>query len=1522
MANDDLIGFASEMHFSADEFPESRAFFEKIKEYNDSQKVVKGKVTEILATISDFRNPAKSDVDSAIKSINKLQEQFSAVSSLAEEFGNVPKSADTSVKDMIRAVGEECKNGLKKQIACCKETLVRFINVKAMLEEYAVALSPFQDSAQNLLSQLQDSNEDTIKKSIGAAENNRLFLKLMDTDPDEHSDQDLDAIQNVFGQKVMRGLVRGKYADGPISSDATPEKEEQAPVVEEVKVEEETVAEPEVVEPAEAAEPVIEETAVEESEVAEPEVVEPAEAAEPVIEETVVESNEEVKVEEVKVEEETAAEEPAKVEAVKEESEEEPLEYDAPTARQLYELKNRKPTDKELVYVINKLITSGSKENTVLQATLLAKAASFEKGYSESQMLSAQLQLATHIFFDKNPDYSSLHITEAFPDNEQCSKQLLIATYIMALLTPPAQYDYALESGAEELLDIFDSFGPELSEFKTIISMLRDHLKDKHCGITQPALLALNSEEQKQVEFKNMKAEASGTLQKIRTAIPIKQLPEMYGKCFTNKDSLFYETMNLICNGMSDSESLNKMESFLNDYLDENSNIDKDKVSQVIDDTWREISGKKVTIKYNERNRVENHFYQRLNLIKKWVDHHKVDVNTKLIQLRAKLLDAISKLENDNRWQENNENRVLAYALCYLKNYLKADQKALSNINVYGELLQTGVISLDENDVPWIDERFATVKFYEPWRNILKHITSPKKDLDTVVKEISDKSFELFDNICLLEKIHKMKGEDFDVSLYEEAEKTYVHKTQKDFNASIVYAYTYGQINETAKESIESVKANFESSFKELGDYACLKSFLNALERQKDEIIRDQKKKIRLQLDQKFAKLDSILQSDVNMDEQTKDKLKKCLEIAQNSFENDGNFAVAEEYMNRFERRDLDFNDISGEDTYFEKFTEPGEFNDFYEICAKNDTKPLKNFSNDFIRNRLPEDIREIRRNDFENITKHWPSYGTAYDVSYVINGLGFDATKNEAKNKNQFSFKIKATPKNQRAYAHPIAEFGTNLHLMNVLCLTGKKMPVKKLVETINEDKDISKYTVVLYDGVLSLNDRRELAEHCHKENQLPFLLIDRVLILYLCTLDRSERIKALLQCTLPYTVYKPFTNGSGATTDEMFFGREKELTEILDLDGACFVYGGRQLGKTALLQRSCSRFTDEKRKAVAVYVNIQDCKTEDALVEKVSAEICERLTNSNATVKAIQEAKTLKDLANGISALFKKGAVMEMLLLLDEADGYLEHISSDEYLPIVALIELRRNTNNKFKFVFAGLHNVCRATNAKLKNGVFGQIGNPLCVKPLLPTDALHLILEPLRYLGFQVERYPYLETILANTNYYPGMIQYFGKILVQELLISNYRQYYKADSNPPFKLEDHALYTAIADQALIEKIKEMFRLSLVLDNKYYMLARLVTLLFHESQEKKTNRIGFSVDEIKHEAEEWEIFCLSKCEQTDYENLLSEMVDMGILDVVDKEYRMRRSVFIDYIGPNKNELFDELINTNDAEMKKAGVK
>ena len=132
------------------------------------------------------------------------------------------------------------------------------------------------------------------------------------------------------------------------------------------------------------------------------------------------------------------------------------------------------------------------------------------------------------------------------------------------------------------------------------------------------------------------------------------------------------------------------------------------------------------------------------------------------------------------------------------------------------------------------------------------------------------------------------------------------------------------------------------------------------------------------------------------------------------------------------------------------------------------------------------------------------------------------------------------------------------------------------------------------------------------------------------------------------------------------------------------------------------------------------------------------------------LNRCATIRDFCSQIRRLLDNDRIAILRLLLDETDDFLDSISASSYNEILPLIELQRGSNRRFKFVLAGLHNVCRAKNATRNNGLFGQLGEPLCVKPLTAADAQRLLVRPLRYLGFRVSNESHVDTILTNTNY----------------------------------------------------------------------------------------------------------------------------------------------------------------------------
>ena len=166
---------------------------------------------------------------------------------------------------------------------------------------------------------------------------------------------------------------------------------------------------------------------------------------------------------------------------------------------------------------------------------------------------------------------------------------------------------------------------------------------------------------------------------------------------------------------------------------------------------------------------------------------------------------------------------------------------------------------------------------------------------------------------------------------------------------------------------------------------------------------------------------------------------------------------------------------------------------------------------------------------------------------------------------------------------------------------------------------------------------------------------------------------------------------------------------------------------------------------------------------------------------------------------------------------------------------------------------------------------------------------------------------------------MLQFFGYILV-EALTTKYRSYYRAkNGNPPFTLKDEQLGALMNDADLNRSIKDKFRLSLELDQRYFMLARCIAILYilMEGEKSIEKRLGFSVDEILNFAtsdiSDIGILCLKKCKRADYVNLLDEMVEMGILSQPAHEvYRFRRNSFKDIIGRDLDSLLDEIDRNN----------
>lgn len=1194
--------------------------------------------------------------------------------------------------------------------------------------------------------------------------------------------------------------------------------------------------------------------------------------------------------------------------------------------------KSTPPTDREFCVVLEQLLnrevtTKEQFTSQISQTAAFAKAVGelSVKDYPESYQLSARIRLASHLMLNECT-YTSEFLSSVFVNPEEEDPVFMLAAYLFAMLAPGMAFDYGLKNQTDLFLERYEDYFGEFAAFKPLFNKMKGIGEVSATGFS-PAFVSLLGDEAESERFLNRLCISARECLNVKAPkTRMKALPPMYSACFGTASEL-YECMSIISENKRDKDDVALVEMILRDYCDEQNgaiSLSRMKIEDKLTKAWYEANPKnKFKLEYDARDQALRQFYVRLEIMQAWVEHinnmnnRKQDIS-RLKTLRAEIIKLIQGIQKDSTWKKQKNANILIWVLYYMQQYLNGQAVELK---IYSEFLYTGILTVGNDGVPVIDRNLIPVKYYEPWRRVLKHIVSNKRSLTEVKDEIlgnrlDDKADEegLKDNLHQLEMLGRLLEDTSEDYVITDGQRRDAIESADDratrFREKLELAYTYNQVNEIQKETLLGIVNQYKAGFYEAGDFACWRRFLEALEMQITEFAKDRKRQLRARLDERLRE----------------NPESSLLNEANRLLENEMNFAVTEEYINRFEAGEsilydnADLHDID----YFSDFLEPGHFDPLLQECRRCNGKSLSVFGWNYIERKLPKDWTVRQREDSRSFVTNWPKRKgavTPAQIKALFSGLGFDVKAVErvtGKKEEVFKIGVVRTAKSMADYRHPIAAFGTQIKSpINAIVLFGNYTE-KQLVDTVSS-LDLGGISIVLLDRPVDAASRRLIGEifHTQTSGQNPFLLIDQVLLLYLALHQITERMPAMLKCTLPYSTYQPFVRDGGSTSDEMFCGRTQELATIIDPNGACVVYGGRQLGKTALLERAESRISKPENKAFAVYSTIVRLKNEKEVVESIVSDINKKVDGKIT----VPECDTLKKLCVALGDLFRSGKVVSMLLLIDEVDDFLASIADEAYRPIQPLVDLKRETKNNFKFVIAGLHNVCRAKNATRDNGIFGQLGTPLCIKPLSPTDALQLLSRPLRYLGFQIDRYPHLETILTNTNYYPGILQFFGYMLV-ETLTGQYSKYYRAvDGNPPFTLQDEQLGAVMNSSDLNKSIKDKFRWSLELDQRYFMLARCITMLYHyyEEDRKAGTWMGFPVDEIMQMAEEYGIHCLENESRKDYINLLDEMVEMGILSKPDEKrdlYRLRRNSFVDIIGENID-ILDVDITSNNEEVQ-----
>ncbi|MEV6424827.1 hypothetical protein [Streptomyces sp. NPDC051662] len=457
-------------------------------------------------------------------------------------------------------------------------------------------------------------------------------------------------------------------------------------------------------------------------------------------------------------------------------------------------------------------------------------------------------------------------------------------------------------------------------------------------------------------------------------------------------------------------------------------------------------------------------------------------------------------------------------------------------------------------------------------------------------------------------------------------------------------------------------------------------------------------------------------------------------------------------------------------------------------------------------------------------------------------------------------------------AFGSQVREQGGNLRVMMVW---GR--PPAKVVMSWAERDTSGASLLVVYFGTLSREARVELAVGSGRLQ--PLLVVDDAALAYLAA-HGDRQVSTATQTLLPFSGVNPYIREKrGRIGGEMFYGRDAERKSILDPRGTQVIYGGRGLGKSALLADAGERFSEQRPGYhQAVYVNLdqENIGKGSSLGPETLWSVLEReLTEAQVLDDRPQGRRKRQEISErvrvGIRTWLDEESRRRLLILLDECDQFFE-ADAPRFDQTKKLKGLGSDTKDRAKVVFAGLHSVQRFSKLA-SNGPFGHLAQtPKVIGPLAPQSAAELLVEPMRALGFEFQDLDLVNRVLGYCSYQPFLLQMFGHRLVE---LMHRKRARRGAEGPPYKVEVTDIEVVESDAALRDGISAAFKDTLSLDHRYDVIANV--LAYHARH--RGLEVRLSDTELREECETYWRRGFEQLDTEGFRAYFSEMVGLGIL-------------------------------------------
>ncbi|WP_369364366.1 AAA family ATPase [Streptomyces sp. CG4] len=475
------------------------------------------------------------------------------------------------------------------------------------------------------------------------------------------------------------------------------------------------------------------------------------------------------------------------------------------------------------------------------------------------------------------------------------------------------------------------------------------------------------------------------------------------------------------------------------------------------------------------------------------------------------------------------------------------------------------------------------------------------------------------------------------------------------------------------------------------------------------------------------------------------------------------------------------------------------------------------------------------------------------------------------------------------------VPAFGSGLRGSLRVMLVWDRPSSERLMSWIQQDPNDDSL-LVAYFGTLPVRDREVFAAQC-AGGRRALVVLDDAALAHLAACG-NQRLDSAMRVLLPFSAVNPYVMGKRApVAEEMFYGRDTELDEVLSATGEQVVFGGRGLGKSALLKAAGRKYEAQLHGArLSLLISLDSTFTgtnapSSVVWDRIGRRLLERDEFTPSRKVKASSVLTREHVLADIQEWLRVDPKRRLLIMLDEADGFFES-DSPQFTETRFLRDLGADTGDRVKVVFAGLHSVQRYAKIA-ENSPFGHLSqNPTAIGPLPPQDAVDLLTKPLEALGYRFEEPVLVHRILGHCSYQPFLLQMFGHRLVQTM----HGKRTGSASGPPYTITRADVETVQSDKDLRFSITEAFHDTLRLDPRYNVIANVVAHhAHHYGLDSRLSQV-----QLREECTYWWHEGFENLDTDRFRAYLSEMEGLGVLapDADHRGWHLRSANALSMIG------------------------